>query len=390
MGVAMIAKLLVVLIVLSWIYWLIACYCTWRFFREQARPAREYLPPVSILKPVKGLDFSARENWASFMRQDYPTYEVLFGVADPSDVAIAEIEGVRRAFPEVDVRLVMASAKGANPKVAILQTLADASRYEVLVVSDSDVRVAPDYLRRVVAPLADEGLGMVTCPYRGAAPLTLTARLEALYIGVTFLPSVMVARQYLDMRFALGATMALRREDLTRAGGFAAVADCLADDYQLGAAIAATGKRVALSDYMVSIHLGPTTFREQWDREVRWARCASVSRPLEYPALWLTYSTALGVILVLVLGSGALAWAPLGVSLLLRWAVGWWVTGYTGEEDLRRWLIWLPLRDMLSALVWFAGATGRRVVWRGERYIVRADGRMEPVPRRERVSLARR
>jgi ceramide glucosyltransferase len=288
------------------------------------------------------------------------------------------------------VRLVVASATGANPKVAILRTLADASRYEVLVVSDSDVRVAPDYLRRVVAPLADEGLGMITCPYRGTAPLTLTARLEALYMGVTFLPSVMVARQYLDMRFALGATMALRREDLARAGGFAAVADCLADDYQLGAAIAATGKRVALSDYMVSIHLGPTTFREQWDREVRWARCASVSRPLEYPALWFTYSTPLGVILVLVLGSGALAWAPLGVSLLLRWAVGWWVTGYTGEEDLRRWLIWLPLRDMLSALVWLAGAAGRRVVWRGERYVVRADGRMEPVRRRERVSLARR
>jgi ceramide glucosyltransferase len=192
------------------------------------------------------------------------------------------------------------------------------------------------------------------------------------------------------MRFALGATMALRREALARAGGFAAVADCLADDYQLGAAIAATGKRVALSDYMVSIHLGPTTFREQWDREVRWARCASVSRPLEYPALWLTYSTPLGVILALVLGSGALAWAPLGVSLFLRWAVGWWITGYTGEEDLRRWLIWLPLRDMLSALVWLAGAAGRRVVWRGERYVVRADGRMEPVRRRERVSLARR
>ena len=168
------------------------------------------------------------------------------------------------------------------------------------------------------------------------------------------------------------------------------MADCLADDYQLGADIAALGKRVVLSDHIVSILLGATTFREQWDREVRWARCARVSRPLEYPALWLTFSTPSSVILALVAGWGALAWAPLGASLLLRWAVGWWITGYTDDRDLRRWLMWLPVRDMLSALVWLAGAAGRRVVWRGVPYVVRADGRMEPARTRERVSLVRR
>lgn len=249
------------------------------------------------------------------------------------------------------------------------------------------MRVTSDYLHWVVAPLADSVVGLVTCPYRGEAPLTFTARLEALHMGATFLPGVIVARRVLKMRFALGATMVLRRSDLTRLGGFAAVVSYLADDYQLGVRIAALGLCVHLSDYVISSVLGSTTFREQWEREVRWAHCSRLSRPWEYPGLLLTFSTPLAAILVLVGDFAPLAWLALIISLLLRWLVAWLVTGYTNNQSVRRWLIWLPVRDMLSALVWCAGAIGRHVTWRGERYALYADGRLQPLSGSEEQPL---
>jgi hypothetical protein len=231
----------------------------------------------------------------------------------------------------------------------------------------------------VVAPLADQRIGLVTCLYRGESARTFTAQLEALHMGATFVGNVLVARKLLSMRFAMGATAALRRGDLERLGGFAALADYLADDYQLGARIADLGLRVHLSDYVVSSILGPTTFREQWDREVRWAQCSRVSRPWEFPGLVLTFSTPLSVILALVTGLGIEARVVLVVSLAMRWLVGWSITGYIGNRSVRRWLLWLPVRDMLSALVWVAGTLSRRVVWRGEEYVLQGDGRLQPV-----------
>jgi len=334
------------------------------------------MPPVSILKPVKGLDFQAYENFVSFCRQDYPEFELLFGVADLADPVIPVIERLQRDFPQHNIRLFVVEASGSNRKASVLHHLAGQACHEVLVISDSDMRVASDYLRRVVAPLAHEDIGLVTCPYRGEASLTLTARLEALYLGSTFLPSVIVARRFLDMRFALGATMALRRSDLARIGGFAAVADYLADDYQIGARVASLGLRVHLSDYVVAYFMGATTFRGQWNREVRWLRCSRVSRPLEYPGMLLTFSTPLAATLALASGFSPLGRWALLISVLVRWLVAWLVTGYTGDQTARRWLIWLPLRDMLSALVWCAGGLGRSVTWRGEKFRLLPDGRM--------------
>jgi ceramide glucosyltransferase len=382
----MLETLLFLLTVASWLYWLVACWWVRGFFRharlrpealpEGSNPNPSFTPPVSILKPVKGLDFQAYDNFVSFCQQDYPHFELLFGVSDSADPAIPVVERLQQSFPRHNIRLSVVQADGSNRKASILHGLADQARHEVLVVSDSDMRVTPDYLRRVVAPLADEHIGLVTCPYLGEAPFNLTARLEALYWGSTFLPSVIVARRFLDMRFALGATMALRRSDLTRMGGFAAVADYLADDYQIGARVADLGLRVHLSDYVVASILGATTFRGQWDREVRWARCSRVSRPLEYPGILLTFSTPLAVTLALATGFAPSRWLVLTVSLLVRWLVAWQVAGYTGDQVVRRWLVWLPVRDMLSALVWCAGGLGRRVTWRGEEFRLQADSRM--------------
>jgi len=361
----------------SWAYWLLACWWVRGFFHHaRSNPDPAFTPPVSILKPVKGLDFQAYENFISFCQQDYPEFELLFGVSDATDPAVPVIERLQHNFPQRNIGLFVAQDTGPNCKASVLHHLADQARHEVLVVSDSDMRVTPDYLRRVVAPLACEDIGLVTCPYRGEAALNLTARMEALYLGSTFLPSVMVARRFLDMRFALGATMALRRSDLARIGGFAAVADYLADDYQIGARVASLGLRVHLSDYVVAYFMGATTFREQWNREVRWLRCSRVSRPMEYPGMLITFSTPLAVILALITRFSPLGRGALLISVLVRWLVAWLVTGYTGDQTARRWLIWLPLRDMLSALVWCAGGLGRSVTWRGQKFRLLPDGRM--------------
>lgn len=375
----MLETLFVLLIVASWLYWLIACWMVRVFFLSEPALAPDFTPPVSVLKPVRGLDFGAYHNFVSFCRQDYPDFEILFGVADPSDPAIAVIHRLQRDFPRRNIRLIVVPVTGANRKASLLHHLADLARHEVLVVSDSDMRVTPDYLRRVVAPLADAQTGLVTCPYKGALPLTLTARLEALHMGATFLPSVVVARRFLAMRFAMGATVALRRSDLARMGGFAAVADYLADDYQLGARIADLGLRVHLSDYVVVSVLGATTLQDQWQREVRWARCSRISRPVEYPGMLLTFSTPLALAWLLTRGLAFPAWLMLLISLLVRWLVAWLVTGYAGDEASRPWLVWLPVRDVLSALVWCTGSMGRRIVWRGEEFVLQEDGRMQPV-----------
>lgn len=375
----MVAKALFLMVAISWVYWVLTLFLLLDFYRAASAVDDGYQPPVSILKPVRGLDPEAYENFVSFCRQDYSEFEILFGVADPADPAVPVIERLARCFPGVGIRLIIAPAFGANRKASLLHHLTAEARHDILVISDSDCRVTPDYLRRVVAPLRDPAVGMVTCPYRGDRALTFTARLEALYIGTTFVPLVLAARKYITMRLGLGATMVVRRGDVERIGGFAAIADHLGDDYELGHRISGLGRRVHLSHYVVACVLGATTFRDQWQREVRWMRNARVSRPKEYPIIPLTFSTPLAVTLVLVTGFSRPALSALLASVVLRWLVGWLATGFSGDAEARRAMIWLPLRDMLSALVWLAGGVGRRIVWRGEEFLLRADGRLVPL-----------
>lgn len=385
----MIATLLTALILISWLYWLVALWLVFAFFRPSGGHHRLVEPetPVSILKPVKGVDSQAYQNFVSFCRQDYPEYELLFAVADADDPVIPLIERLKREFPHLSIRLLVVRPTGANRKASLLHHLAEQARYDTLVISDSDMRVTPDYLRRVVASLCDPSVGLVTCPYLGMDAQNLTAGLEALHMGVTFLPSITVARQVIGMRFAMGATVALRRSDLVRIGGFAALADYLADDYQLGARISKLGLKVHLSDYVVKCVLGTERFWEQWEREVRWMRCASVSRPWQYPGLLLSYATPLALALILLTGPTEANLQLLTGSLMLRWVVGWLITGFTGDLESRRWLLWLPLRDVLSALTWMVGGLGRRIAWRGEEFVLTSQGRMAPAPPRRTAQL---
>jgi ceramide glucosyltransferase len=372
----MVETLLLMLIIISWVYWLIALLLVFDFFRSQSEPDAGFQPPVSVLKPVKGVDFEAYQNFASFCAQDYPDYELIFGVADPEDPIIPIIERLKRDFPERPIRLIVAAAFGANHKASLLHHLALKAKHEILVVNDSDMRVTPDYLKQVVSPLIDEQVGLVTCPYQGELPLNITAGLEALHMGVTFLPSVLMARKVLDMRFAMGSTITLRQQDLAHLGGFTVLSDYLADDYQLGARIAALGLKVRLSNYVIACILGATTFHEQWAREVRWMRCIRVSRPFEYPGLLLSYSVPLSVVLAMVDSFGFASLRILVASLLLRWVVAWLISLRTGDRQVRHWLPWLPARDLLSAATWCVGGLGRQITWREETFVLQPDGRM--------------
>jgi ceramide glucosyltransferase len=372
--------LLLLLVAVSWIYWLLAWWMTRRFFRSRPRAPTDYAPPVSLLKPVRGLDAQALTNFTSFCQQDYPQYELLFGFADADDPGIAVVRQLQSECPELAIRLVTGPVLGPNRKASLLHHLVERAQHDILVISDSDMRVTPDYLRRVVAPLEDPVTGLVTCCYRGENARTLPAGLEALYIGTCFLPSAIIANQVFKFGFAMGSTAALRRSELARLGGFRSIAEYLADDYQLGARIAELGLRVHLSDYVVATVLGATHFRELWHRETRWNRCARVSRPWCYPGLLITFSTPLALLHILLSGSTPIGWGMLAVSVAVRWLASTLISASTGDVVSRRWLLWLPARDVLNILVWLIGGLGRLIVWRGDRFILRSNGRMEPVP----------
>ena len=359
------------------IYWLAALACL-RAVLRRPTTTHCFCPFVSILKPVKGVDSDALENFITFCIQDYPQFELLFGVADADDPVVELVEKLKQRFPDRPIRLLVAEPLGTNPKAAILHALSGHARGEVLVISDSDIRVTPDYLRRVVAPLQDPSVGLVTCLYRGERPLNTPARLEALHMDAAFAPSAALAWR-LGTRVGLGATMALRASDLSRAGGYAAIADHLLDDHEVASRIARLGLTIEISDCPVACLLGELRFPEQWRREVRWVCGIRTAYPLQYPGLLVTFSTPLALAALIAGKLWPLPIIALCIALAIRWFVGWRSAALLGQRE-RGYLLWLPVRDVLSAAVWFAGLVGNRVTWRGNHFELRSDGRLDPIP----------
>jgi len=368
---------------LPFIYYLLAIFSAWRFFRSPAPPisadasAPDFAPPVSILKPVRGLDPGAYENFSSFCRQDYPEYEILFGVNEPDDPVIPVIRKLIRDFPRIAIRLLIGSDElGANRKVNKLCRLAREARYDLFVINDSDIRVGPDYLRAVVSPFRDPPVGAATGTYGGLVEPQLGSELEAIGAASDFFAGVLVARQLEGMRFALGATMATTRARLEEIGGFEALADCHSEDFQLGYRIAARGYRVELSRYVVWTNYPAQTVRSFFQHQLRWAVTTRYSRPWGYIGLVLTHGLPWSV------AAATLAWplhpalgvAYLGTYLVLRLAMASTI-GIWGLKDplLRRkwWLV--PLRDALAFPVWLASFFRRTVHWRGAEFYVRKD-----------------
>jgi ceramide glucosyltransferase len=371
------------------IYYALATLVAWRFFRrERLRVPSGYSPPVSVLKPVRGVDFGSYENFASFCRQDYPNYEILFAVNDDQDPAVPLIHRIIQEFPERQIRLLIGAENlGANRKVNKLARLAREARHDVLVLTDGDVRVGPRYLREVAAPLADQTTGGVTSFYRAIAENNLGAELEAVGASSDFFAGVLMAEWMEGIRFALGASIATTKKWLEKMGGFEALAGTLADDYELGFRIANAGGKVLLSREMVWTMYPAQTVRSFWDHQVRWSRTVRLCRPLSYVGLLFTQGLP-WILLAILIAPPWIACAYVLAYLILRFAMAWTV-GVWGVEDgvLRRKLWLVPLRDTIHFMIWLASFGSNHIRWGNVEYVIQ-QGQMVPIAHKSETPRA--
>jgi ceramide glucosyltransferase len=365
-------------------YQLFQLYAARRFFRRarQAAPARDSrqpLPPVTVLKPLKGPGVDLYENLVSFCRQEYPRFQIVFGVERADDPAVAVVDQVRRTFPAVDIVLSIGEEAGANRKIANLRHMIRHARHNVLVMSDGDIRVRPDYLRAMVAPLADPAVGLTTTLYRGVARLGLPSEIEALVINTDFMPMVLTAQVVQRFEYAYGASIAFRRQGLDAIGGFAAIANYLADDYQLGNRIARAGYGLVLLPYSVDTVLDSLSFADVWRHQLRWARTYRACQPVNWFATVVTHATTWALLAVPATGGAWFGWATLAAVLALRLGTLAAILRLLGDTETLRHLWRVPLKDLLGSAVWAATWFGHEVRWSGHVLHVEPDGQMVPV-----------
>jgi len=361
-------------------YYVTAILASLRFFRrERRRKFPDFTPPVSLLKPVYGTDFGSVENFASFCHQNYPEYEILFAVNDESDPSVPLIRELAAKFPERHIQLLSGAPQvGANKKVNNLIELARAARHEILILTDGDVRVAPNYLREVVAPFTDPKIGAVTSFYRGIVQESLAAELEAVGAASDFFAGVLVAEWMEGVKFALGASIVTTKHWLEKIGGFAAIADMHSDDYELGCRIAKTGGEVQLSREAVWTMYPTQSLSGFWNHQLRWARTVRLSRPISYLGLIFTHGVAWAVLAAIIAPTVQIAAAYLIAYLVLRLAMAWMVGVWgVGDETLRRKLWLVPFRDAIYFFVWIASFASKKIQWGGEQYTMQ-DRKMSP------------
>jgi ceramide glucosyltransferase len=369
---------LMVLACAPFAYYAIAVFAAQKFFRRSRSGAGstanpEFTPAISILKPIRGLDRESYENFASFCRQDYPEFEILFCAADRDDPAVPVIERLIRDFPGRPIRLLIGSdSLGASDKVNKLCRMTREARYEIILVSDSDVRVEPGFLRAIVAPFRDAQVGGVTCLYRGLTDGSFASDLTALGNSTDFAEGVLVAWLFGGVKFMLGAVMVTTKTRLAEIGGFESMVDHFSDDYELGSRIAAQGHRIVLSTFPVSIVYPKQNLIEAFRQQIRWNLSIRFSRPGGHFGLIFTQG---------------LAWTVLGVVLAHTWlgALGYLLAyeffstdaalsvGARGMRDQlvrrRQWM--LPVRDAFAFLAWLASFVPQRIHWRGQQFRVR-------------------
>ena len=379
---------LALLILLTWAYAIAATIAALRFARRRPAPlgvtplgvappgvASPNGPAVSVLKPLHGAEPGLAENLRSFADQDYPLYQLVLGVRDRTDSALPVARALALDRPLCDIELVVdPRAAGSNLKVANLENMMPVARHDVILLADSDMRVTRDYLAIVTAPLADPGIGIVTCLYKGVPTGGVWSQLAALNINFGFLPGAL-AGDALDIGGGcFGATIALRRAVLERIGGFARLRNELADDHRLGAAVRGLGLASVLSPYIVENRVTESSFTSMWRHELRWARTSRAMAPAGFAGSVITHTLMVTLLAASVWGSGAVALGCVLTALLLRWTSAALIAR---ALDLPRTGLWLlPLRDVLSFAVFAASFCGRSVLWRGQLFRVEPSGRM--------------
>ena len=334
--------------------------------------------PISILKPLAGIDDGLEENLRTFFEQEYSNFEILFAVRNPDDPAIAVAERLRARYRSVPSRLIVTGEPPyPNAKVYSLDRMLAEARHDLLVMSDSDVRVTPDMLAVIAAEFQDAKLGLATCPYRAVPGRSFWNTLEAVGLNTEFIGGVLVARMLDGMKFALGPTIAARRATLAGIGGFDAVKDFLAEDFVMGNLAAARGDGVILSSYVIEHHIGAQTLAANLRHRLRWNRSTRRSRPAGYAGQLFTNPLPLALLLWAVKPEW---WPAAAAAVFLRAAAGWAAAGYVLRDPLTARLFFLvPLQDLLSFAMWLAGFFGNTILWRGRKYYLQADGRFELV-----------
>ena len=360
------------------VYYVLSIVAAFRFFSRPKLKEGGKLLPVTIMIPLHGADFDAYDNYARFCRQDYPLYQIVFGVREVRDSSVPIVRQLVSDFPDRDIELVISEkTNGTNLKVSNLQNMLERAKYEQIVIVDSDIRVGPDYLRKVLAPLSDERVGLVTCLYRAAETPDFAAKLEAVGITAEFAPGVLMAWMLEGVKFALGSTMATTRTRLDAIGGFRAVADYLADDFMLGNLIEKDGYVVRLSDHVVETAMQPAGFMGMMRHQIRWARSTRISRPTGYLGLILTHGTALALLNMAVDRASVFSVALLVSTLVVRLTMGWMIgVHWLGDRILKKYFWLVPARDLLSFVIWCMSWVGKKVEWRGGLFEVARDGKM--------------
>jgi ceramide glucosyltransferase len=355
-----------------------------RFRRPAPKLVPAAYPPVTLLKPLCGMEPQLEKNLESFFRQDYPAFEIIFGARDANDPALDVVRRLAKRYPEITTKIVLSGEPSrANAKVCSLLKMYAAASFEYLVISDSDVHVQADYLQAVIRPLLDPDVGMVTCLYRGVPTGGIWSRLEALGMSVEMTAGVVVADMLEGMRFALGPTMAIRRDVLKSVGGLPPLLDYCADDYILGQRVYQSGRIVVLSKHIIDHVVVSRSFLPSMLHQVRWMKSTRFSRQKGHIGQGLTFAVPFGLLAFATLSVAGYPWsgaALLGWSLLNRMLLavfaGWWVV-----DDVRslRYCWLYPVRDLIGFFTWCASFFGSVVVWRAGRYRLHSGGRMSRV-----------
>jgi ceramide glucosyltransferase len=356
-------------------YGLITLVCAQRFFSRKSEDSG-YCPPVTILKPVKGVDEESFENYSTFCVQDYPRYQIVFAVASSEDPVIPVIRRLIEEYQDVDIALVVdGRIHGPNYKVCNLMHAYPKAKYDLLIVCDSDIRVGPRYLQEVAAPFLDPAVGLVTSVYRSSRVPTVPTALEAMGFTTEMIPNVLAALYLEGLSFALGASMAVRREALEKIGGFSALVEYLADDYQLGNMIHRAGYRLELSGYFVESVMKSESLRGILSRQLRWARTMRASRPGGYLASGITQPVPAAFLALLVSGFSPFGWVALSLLGISRLCGGLVFSRlFVRDNIFPRYLWLLPLRDILAFSTWVLSFLGNRVVWRSHVFRVLPGG----------------
>lgn len=348
--------------------------------RRSTQTGAQQFPPVSVLKPLCGPEPGLYENLRSFCQQDYPNYEIVFGVRDQRDPALAVVERLRAEFPSLHIETVINPQQhGSNCKTSNLINMVARARHDVLAMADSDACVRPDYLRIVTGPLLDEAVGLVTCLYRAMPTRPIFSRLGAMYINEWYMPCVLVAWLFGYRGYVSGQTMCVRRDTLQAVGGLEAIADHLADDHQLGERVRGLGLRIVVSPYVPSAEYHEPDFRSLARHEVRWMRTLHVLRPRCFPLIFLSFSLPLAILgIVLATGAqplAALAWTLFGIATATRLALHF-SHRFNRDRPAFSDLLLVPGRDLLLCWVWCMSLFTSRITWRGNRFDVDARGVM--------------